>query len=277
MYAHASYADDQLPSFIIADTDSDTAGDGFFAGDQVCPPSSGASERVSYTSLFLLLAFAVGCAFATDTDTRHEWTSKIERMAASLMAYEQQQPSVLPAKEISAADTPGSIPLSATTGTTAAAAPVAQPLPEVKVSNAPGDAGDGADGKSPGKSAISEAYAPPQPSSDPLGKKAETAGLHPDLSRAVLSRLTATDYRNAAYAIDKALKTVRNDGEFTWPRTRKPGSAVFTVHFVQGAAHDCRRYVVTITKDRWTSTALPMERCGVKVAFRAAAKEKAIE
>jgi hypothetical protein len=37
---------------------------------------------------------------------------------------------------------------------------------------------------------------------------------------------------------------------------------------VQGAAPACRRYVVTITKDGWLTTALPMEKCGATQAGR---------
>ena len=55
-----------------------------------------------------------------------------------------------------------------------------------------------------------------------------------------------------------------DDAVFVWPKQRKPELALFQVHFVPGAAPDCRRYVVTVTKDAWSTTALPMERCGVK-------------
>jgi hypothetical protein len=39
---------------------------------------------------------------------------------------------------------------------------------------------------------------------------------------------------------------------------------LFQVRFVAGAAPGCRRYVVTVTKDGWLTTALPMEKCGPK-------------
>jgi hypothetical protein len=35
---------------------------------------------------------------------------------------------------------------------------------------------------------------------------------------------------------------------------------------VQGAARNCRRYVVTIDKNGWTTTAPAMQKCGVKEA-----------
>lgn len=278
MYARTSYSDDEFPSFMISDSDADFGSQDFYAGEPVCPQPVRRMEVVPYTSLFLLLAVTVGCAFATDAETRQDWTSKFERVASSFAAAGQQGPTSLPTKDIASADTPGSTPLAppAQASPVAAVASPSQPLPEVTVATAPGETSDDvADAKSSAKPRVFDAYAPPQPSNDPWRKKAEAAGLHPDLSRAVLTRLTSTDYRNAAYAIGKAIKTVPNNGEFVWPHKRKSGMAVFTVHFVQGAAPDCRRYVVTVTKDRWTSTALPMEKCGVKVAIRS--NENAIE
>jgi hypothetical protein len=59
---------------------------------------------------------------------------------------------------------------------------------------------------------------------------------------------------------------------YVWPRQRKPEHALFRVRFVQGAAPGCRRYVVTITKDGWLTTALPMEKCEVTQAGRHARK-----
>lgn len=272
MYARASYAAEEFPSYSIDDSDGDFNSDTFYAGDPVCPQTRRGLEPVPYTYLVLLLIFAVAAAFATDAQTRAAWTSKLERIAASLTTTEQAAAVALPTKEIASADTPGSVPVAASTPQPPAP-PVAQPLPEVTVTNAPGVEDDAADAKAAGKPHVSDAYAPPAISSDPLRRKAEAAGLNPGLSHAVLARLTPTDYRNAAYAVQKALKTVPDDGQFTWPRSRKPGVAVFNVHFVQGAARACRRYVVTVTKDRWTSTALPMEKCGVKVALRTVAKD----
>jgi hypothetical protein len=92
--------------------------------------------------------------------------------------------------------------------------------------------------------------------------------LHPDLSKVLLRRMTATDYRNAGYAIETAIAKTADEADFIWPRQRKPEQALFRVHFVRGAAATCRRYVVTVTKDGWTTTAPPMERCGIQVAKR---------
>lgn len=273
MYARTSNSAEEFPSFIVSDLDGDFESEGFYAGTPVCAQPQRHLESVPFSSFFLILAFTVASAFAADDQTRQEWTSKFERLAGAwtssgLISSPQQTPA---AQDV--ASTPAPQPMPA-----ASSAPLAtaQPLPVVTVANAPGDEQDSKPGDKLAKTHVSEAYAPPPPTTDPYRKKAEAAGLHPDLSRVVLARLTSTDYRNAAFAIDKAVKTVPDEGSLTWPRTRKSGIAVFNVHFVEGAGRDCRRYVVTITKDRWTSTALPMEKCGVKVAFRGE-KEKSVE
>ncbi len=106
--------------------------------------------------------------------------------------------------------------------------------------------------------------APPAPN-DPLRKRAEAVGLNPELSAALLRRLTEEDYRNAGVAIRKALAQTADGDAFEWPTKRVKGRAQFRVHFVDGAGENCRRYVVTIAKTGWATTALPMERCGIKV------------
>lgn len=111
---------------------------------------------------------------------------------------------------------------------------------------------------------VSKATEPP---TDPYRKRATTAGLHPDISRVLLEKLSDTDYRNARVAIRTALAEAADDAVYIWPRQAKPGLAVFQVHFVEGAAAGCRRYVVTIAKDGWRTTALPLETCtGVRTA-----------
>lgn len=112
--------------------------------------------------------------------------------------------------------------------------------------------------------AIGTAYSAPAAGADPLAKRAVAAGLHPEISRALLQRLSDADFRNAGVAIQKAVAETADDAVLVWPKQRKPDLALFQVYFVSGAAPDCRRYVVTVTKDAWSTTALPMERCGVK-------------
>jgi hypothetical protein len=96
-------------------------------------------------------------------------------------------------------------------------------------------------------------------------------GLHPDITLTLLRRLSDDDFRNARLAIGKAIAETNDDAVLVWPAERKPGHAQFQVHFVEGASANCRRYVVTIAKGGWLTTALPMEKCGVK---RVAAKAK---
>jgi len=99
---------------------------------------------------------------------------------------------------------------------------------------------------------------------NPEQAKAIAAGLHPDISRAVLTRLTAADFKNAGIAIKTALAETPDDKTYSFPKAKKAGQAVFDVHFVNGAPADCRRYVTTVTLDGWSTTAAPMEKCGVK-------------
>lgn len=107
---------------------------------------------------------------------------------------------------------------------------------------------------------------------DPYQKRAMAVGLHPDLSRALLAKLTETDYRNAGVAIRTALAETPDAGVFAWPREPTAKLALFEVKFVKGAAGDCRRYVVTVTKDRWSTTARAMEKCGADLPKRKVAK-----
>jgi surface antigen len=94
-------------------------------------------------------------------------------------------------------------------------------------------------------------------------KKAAAIGLHPGVSAVLLSSMSETDYRNAAQAIRRALAETADTDKFIWPRESKPKLARFQVHFVQSAGPDCRRYVVTVVKNGWTTTAPPIEKCGI--------------
>ncbi len=106
--------------------------------------------------------------------------------------------------------------------------------------------------------------------SDAYQKRAAAIGLHPHLSRALLSSFSDTDYRNAATAIRKALAEAADADKFIWPREANAKRAVFQVHFVTGDRPDCRRYIVTILKNGWTTTAPPMEKCGITPPKRSA-------
>jgi len=100
-------------------------------------------------------------------------------------------------------------------------------------------------------------------STDPIQQRAVAAGLHPGLSRVLLRRLSPTDLRNAGVAIKTALSETASDAVFVWPREARADLARFRVRFVTGAAPGCRRYIVEVIKDRWVTTALPVEKCGL--------------
>lgn len=109
---------------------------------------------------------------------------------------------------------------------------------------------------------VPEAEKVPPADAGPLRAKADAAGLHPDVPLVVLSRLSDFDFRNASAAIATALAETPEKGELVFPSASRPGIALFKVHFVPADAPPCRRYVVTIAKDGWRTTALPMEVCG---------------
>ena len=96
----------------------------------------------------------------------------------------------------------------------------------------------------------------------PQRKRAIDAGLGPDLPNVLLTRLSKADLKNAEYAIKTALAKTADDAKFAWPRKPSKEQALFEVRFATGASPGCRRYIVTVTKDRWTSTSAALERCG---------------
>lgn len=96
----------------------------------------------------------------------------------------------------------------------------------------------------------------------PKRKRAIAAGLGPDLPNVLLTRLSKDDLRNAAYAIETALSKTSDDASFAWPPSPSRQQALFEVRFVPGASQGCRRYIVTVTKDRWSSTSAALEKCG---------------
>lgn len=100
------------------------------------------------------------------------------------------------------------------------------------------------------------------PEQSPKRAHAIAAGLSPDLPNVLLTRLSDSDLKNAAYAIKTALAKTPDDGTFSWPLSPTPQQALFEVRFVSGAPDGCRRYVVAVTKDRWSSTSAALEKCG---------------
>jgi hypothetical protein len=147
----------------------------------------------------------------------------------------------------------------------AATAPPARAEPEMKLADTDAPPSTAPPLTTGALSPAAIPYEPPAPTADPADPnqmRAEAVGLHPGLSRVLLARLSPADYRNAGIAIRTAVAETPDSGVFVWPRQREPELALFHVRFVRGAASGCRRYVVTVTKDRWLTTALPMEKCG---------------
>jgi hypothetical protein len=229
----------------------------FYSGERICPPSArGGSSTMLWAYLFSFAAFAGVWALLDRNATWREWPPAAMSALYSSISHQASSPTE---------------PASSQAAKAAAVEPPPSnlhPLAANEIADAPGVAEKST---SPEPAAATIAPASDKASApsvtapaDPYQKRAEAVGLHPDLSRVLLARLSAVDYRNAGVAIKTALAKTAEDGVFVWPSTPKPGLALFKVHFVAGAAADCRRYVVTVTKDRWTTTALPMEKCGVK-------------
>ena len=213
----------------------------------------------------VLLVALGGWTLVRHPDVWKHWLSANIPAASALMDYRapppapaapEQPPSVGPAPQ---AQSPPPPPASESVAPNNAVPP--EPLITASIETAPAD-------KAPSVAPL----APPKADlSDPYQRRASAVGLHPDLSRALLARLSPADFRNAGVAIETAVAKTPETDTFVWPRQRRPELALFQVRFVPGAAPDCRRYVVTITKDRWSTTALPMERCGAKLAARKSA------
>jgi surface antigen len=161
------------------------------------------------------------------------------------------------------------VPGSATNppGSQAATATSAKSTAETATSPTTGDTSVAAPSNPPAPSPLP---APEVDAKDRKQKKAAAIGLHPGVSAVLLSSMTDTDYRNAAQAIRRALAETADTDKFIWPRESKPKLARFQVHFVQSAGPDCRRYVVTVVKNGWTTTAPPMEKCGIPKPSRRA-------
>lgn len=107
----------------------------------------------------------------------------------------------------------------------------------------------------------------PEPAAEAQDKSpkrvaAVAAGLSPDLPNVLLTRLSEADLKNAEYAIKTALAKTPDGSSFSWPPKPSREQALFDVRFVAGASQTCRRYTVTVTKDRWSSTSAAMEKCG---------------
>jgi hypothetical protein len=234
------------------------------AGERVGPPLASRRGKIIRRTVYLIvIAAGAGWALTTDRTAWPDWAS-VEATVSSLMNRIAPSAAETAAMARAAVSKPAPIEPPAKQAAADALPPIVQgpAVPPVVTTAAippPPPAREDAP-------QAAEPLPPPATDpSDPYRKRAEAVGLHPDLSRVLLDRLSPADYRNAAYAVDTALAKTPDDAVFVWPRQRTSELALFQVRFVAGAAPNCRRYVVMITKDGWLTTALPMERCGAQV------------
>ncbi|HMN37321.1 MAG TPA: hypothetical protein PKD49_06370 [Hyphomicrobium sp.] len=252
----------------------------FFAGERICPPSHRARAGSSWLRAWIVILTMGGAswgwlqvpetikeplheaiAFAVTTLASRAVSGRAEDAAPAEPQASQPLPRPSAAREI--AEAPG-----AQSGTQV----LQEPAP---ASTAPGALGADAAAAVSGEEVAGDEPAGkagperlPPPAVDPADRyaaRALAAGLHPDLSRVVLGKLTLADYGNARQAITAALAETPDGGTYIWPPKPDRKHAQFEVRFVAGAPKDCRRYVVTVIKDRWSTTARAMEKCAASV------------
>jgi hypothetical protein len=251
--------------------DDQTYGFGeFLAGERIGPRPPRAGRKIVLRGIFLLAAAGGVWAFMSGQITWPAWLptdvsailSSLNRrpgpLAAPAPRAAEPLPRIEPEEKLAAAEAP-TLPPRPVPSAKDAVAPSAEP----KTATAPLTTG----ALPPARRSDEAPDGPLRPAiadpSDPYQVRAAAAGLHPELSRALLSRLSAADYRNAGIAIKNAFEAPET-AVYVWPRQRKPEEALFKVRFVPGAAAGCRRYVVSVTKDGWLTTAPPMEKCGAQ-------------
>ena len=229
------------------------------AGERVGPPLVRRGRKAMLRGLLLMVLLGGGWALIGEPATWPEW---LRGKVAAISAAMERSPG--PPQQAASATVTAARPTPAEPSSKPAAIeappailqpPPQSPAPPATAALPPAAAGTDDPAPSPLE----------PPSIDPADiyqVRALAVGLHPGLSRVLLARLSPDDYRNAGIAIQKAVAETPDTGVFVWPRQRKPELALFHVRFVPGAAADCRRYVVTVTKDGWLTTALPMEKCG---------------
>lgn len=245
------------------------AADEFYPGEPIStPPRPHSRARRAVT----LLALAGGAWGLIQTyEIWHPWskagleliTAEIQRRSAAANSSPAEasspRPSTEPLEPLSTIRDVAAIP--GATPAPPGAEPVILPPPESNGSNTESHTATAE--ASVEKPAAAAPLPPPQIDPlDPYQKRAAAVGLHPQVSRVLLSSMSDADYRNAKLAISKALAEASDTEKFIWPRQPAAKLAVFQVHFVSGDRSDCRRYIVTVVKNGWTTTAPPMEKCG---------------
>ena len=273
-----------LRSYELPPDDFENSDDGFEwsaaaeleSGDRICAPLEEPRGSTFWpAALVIAIALTAGWIIAQFPAA----TQAIKDTASALVTANASQPAPIttPLAPQGAAPLPPPPPAETTevaAAPGAAAGEAAAPAESVSAAATSADAAPEATGDP--TAAASDATAPVEPlpkpvadPKDPNQKRALAVGLHPDVSKALLARMTAADYSNARNAVEKALLQTGDDGVLLWPTTgAKSGLALFEVKFVAGAAPGCRRYVVVITKDRWSTTAPPMEKCGDELPKR---------
>lgn len=253
----------------------DVARQAFFAGEPILPPPRVRRGRSLFRTTLLIACLAGGgYAYVNAPETWRTWLANGASQAMTQVAAVVERTM--------------SRQVSATEVTAPASPPVEQPMAAREVGDAPGvGAGEAVEPKTaalapadvPQDEAANAADAAPEPLTPPVidpanlyQKRALDAGLHPDLSRVVLQRLSDADFKNAGTAIRTALAQTPDSGTYLWPRKATAKLALFEVHFVRGTSTDCRRYVVTVTLERWSTTAPAMEKCGEELPKRKFAK-----
>ena len=221
-------------------------------------------RKLPLVRLCLLVAVAGGGAYAW---SEHRDQVSIFASQATALLQDLQARHLPPQQQkAEAPKLPEPLPLAAEREIAASSSPQEMPAVEAPISPVtPTDAEEPAAATPAPVERLPEVVADPK---DALQQKALAAGLHPALSRALLDKLTAEDFRNAADAVRTALTRTVGDEPVVWPRRRASGQAQFRVKLVAGAPTECRRYVVQIAKDGWETTARPMERCGAIQASR---------
>ena len=235
------------------------------SGERICPPPSG-GDGTSVLRALIVIAVAIGGGWAF-LHHQPDWAGWLqERLAAMSPTIARQVAQTTPPADI----TPAAAPVDVVVPPPA---PL-EPAPTSEIADAPGAATEAAPvttgSIAPADGQPSNAPLPPPnlDHADRYQKKAAAVGLHPDISRSLLARLSTADYRNAQIAIQPRWPRPPTTPSLFGRVNASPDLALFRVRFVPGAAPECRRYVVTVTKDGWTTTAPPMEKCGIEPAAK---------
>lgn len=255
--------------YFAGDTSDNDTYDEFLPGERIGSPFAGSRRKAKMRRIIFLLMIGGGWAVYGGQVDWQAWTSALTAVLSPAIERQGSGPVEPVAPKLAALDAPINVPPATAHAADSAPASTVQAPAASRKADAPKEttvetAALPASATSTDEQVSSPLPPPVATPNDPYQKRALAAGLHPGLSRALLAKLTPTDYRNAGVAIKTALTETPDNDVLVWPRQPKPELALFQVSFVPGAAPNCRRYVVTVGRDGWSTTALPMETCGVK-------------